>query len=183
MMRKSAAIIASSVLAVFIGGCSANNDNQNTDVGMNNRDNRNTPNVNQVRNGDYITPRNINTNDAGVRDNNNGKDMRLSEDISKSLNDLKEIKRSTVIVVGDQAYVAAQLTDDKQTRFSNEVKQRIAKRVREADRTVRHIYISTSPNFVKRMDQYARDVRNGKPISGMYEEFSSVVKRVFPRAY
>jgi len=183
-MRKSTAIIASSVLAVFIGGCSANNDNDQTNVGMNDRDNRNAPNVNQVKNSNYVAPRNVNTtDDLAERDNYNGKDMRLSEDISKSLNDLKEIKRSTVMVVGDQAYVAAQLTDETQDHFSKDVKQKISKKVRETDKTIKHIYISTSPNFVKRMDQYTSDVKNGKPISSMFEEFSSVVKRIFPQAY
>ncbi|MBR8645716.1 YhcN/YlaJ family sporulation lipoprotein [[Brevibacterium] frigoritolerans] len=40
--------------------------------------------------------------------------------------------------------------------------------------------MSANPDFVQRMDRYANDIENGKPVEGFAEEFRELVTRIFP---
>ena len=42
--------------------------------------------------------------------------------------------------------------------------------------------MSVNPDFVDRMTDYADKIEAGEPIEGLGEEFSMLVKRIFPDA-
>ncbi|MFJ7937941.1 YhcN/YlaJ family sporulation lipoprotein [Peribacillus sp. NPDC096622] len=167
------AIVSSVMLALVITGCATNdNEGANENLGLNrtNQDNLDNPmNVNDTR-------QNVNNvnNDNGI----NG--MKVSEDISNRVETLKEVSNANVIVTENNAYVGAVLKDGGEKDISNDLKERVADTVREADPSVDQVYVSANPDFVQRMEGYANDIENGKPVEGFAEEFRELVTRIFP---
>lgn len=63
---------------------------------------------------------------------------------------------------------------------TDELKSRIAERVKQINPNIQHVYVSASPDFVSRMQSYANRARNGQPLRGLIIEFNTVVERLFP---
>jgi YhcN/YlaJ family sporulation lipoprotein len=67
-------------------------------------------------------------------------------------------------------------------RLTQGLEQAIARKVREKDASVRRVYVSANPDFAKQMNDYARDIRQGQPVSGLWNNFMDMVRRTFPNA-
>lgn len=61
-----------------------------------------------------------------------------------------------------------------------EVKEKIAAKVKELNANIKDVYVSANPDFMERMNVYANEFRNGRPLSGFVEEMAAIVERVFP---
>ena len=168
------AIVSSAMMALVITGCATNdNEDASENLGLNrtHQDNLDNPmNVGDTRQ----NVNNVNNDDNGV----NG--MRVAEDISNRVEALKEVSNANVIVTENNAYVGAVLKDGGEKDISNDLKERVADAVRGADSSVDQVYVSANPDFVQRMDGYANDIENGKPVEGFAEEFRELVTRIFP---
>ncbi|MGE8080652.1 YhcN/YlaJ family sporulation lipoprotein [Peribacillus loiseleuriae] len=193
------AIIAGGIIAtLFVGGCTAHNANQGTKkTGVNNpTDVSYNPNMNPNRNYDgnydgnyYDGNYNVNYNgnngnynrnyNVGNNSNNN---IREGNYLAIEVDKLPEVNNSSVMVMGNSAYVAAELSDLGGRERANIVERRIADRVRTVDSGIANVYVSSNPDFIDRMRGYSNNVRNGHPISGFANEFGETVRRVFPSA-
>lgn len=171
------AIVSSAMMALVITGCATNDkEGASENLGLNrtHQDNLDNPmNVSDTR-------QNVNDNNNN-NDNGNGiNDMRVSKDISDRVEAMKEVSNASVIVTENNAYVGAVLKDGRDKDISNDLKERIADKVRGADPSVDQVYVSANPDFVQRMKGYANDIENGKPVAGFAEEFRELVTRIFP---
>ncbi|MDF1999431.1 YhcN/YlaJ family sporulation lipoprotein [Peribacillus frigoritolerans] len=170
------AIVSSAMMVLVITGCATNNNedaSENLGLNRTHQDNLDNPmNVGDTR--QNVNNDNNDNNDNGV----NG--MRVSEDISNRVEALKEVSNANVIVTENNAYVGAVLKDGGEKDISNDLKERVADAVRGADPSVDQVYVSANPDFVQRMDGYANDIENGKPVEGFAEEFRELVTRIFP---
>ncbi|PAK42419.1 YhcN/YlaJ family sporulation lipoprotein [Peribacillus simplex] len=172
------AIVSSAMMALVITGCATNNNedaSENLGLNRTHQDNLDNPmNVGDTR-------QNVNNDNNNNNDNGNGVNgMRVSEDISNRVEALKEVSNANVIVTENNAYVGAVLKDGGEKDISNDLKERVADAVRGADPSVDQVYVSANPDFVQRMDGYANDIENGKPVEGFAEEFRELVTRIFP---
>ncbi|MFJ9386152.1 YhcN/YlaJ family sporulation lipoprotein [Peribacillus sp. NPDC101481] len=170
------AIVSSAMMALMITGCATNdNEGASENLGLNrsHQDNLDNPmNVSDTRQ---------NVNDENNANNNNGiNDMRVSDDISNRVEAMKEVSNASVIVTENNAYVGAVLKDGGDKDISNDLKERVADTVRGADPSVDQVYVSANPDFVQRIEGYANDIENGKPVAGFAEEFRELVTRIFP---
>lgn len=185
-----------SVLLMLAGcnkqGTSMNNGNANM------RSQQVTPNNVRPNNviPNRVTPNNVGPNQNqtapngtapnGVNPQNrmntmNSKDMTVASKAADKITSLPEVQRATVIVSGGTAYVAAQLNG--KAKMSQAVEKKIADCVRAKDKTIGPVYVSTNMDFVNRMRTYANDLQNGKPVTGLFNQFSDMVQRVFPNAH
>jgi spore cortex protein len=114
--------------------------------------------------------------------NFNDDDFEISDDIANRVAGLKEVKSATVVLTDHRAYVAAVLNNDEGKNVSTKVENKIANTVRGADHSIDQVYVSTNPDFVDRLKQYAGDVRKGRPVAGFGQEFGELVNRVFPNS-
>ncbi|MET1178847.1 YhcN/YlaJ family sporulation lipoprotein [Peribacillus simplex] len=171
--------LTSALIALFLTGCGTNdNNNDGKNVGMNTRSNQNdafdnTLNVND-RNGD---------NDHNARQLNNDDNdnkMRVADEVANRLEDMDDVKGASVIVTDNNAYVAVDLTNDK--NLTNDLEKKIVDQVKKHDQGVDNVYVSANPDFVKSMKGYVNDIQNGKPISGLFNEFGDMAQRMFPDA-
>jgi YhcN/YlaJ family sporulation lipoprotein len=103
----------------------------------------------------------------------------IAKQAADNIAQLPGVHTANVLVTRQNAYVAAVLTANNP--LSSEMENRIAQRVRATDPTVKNVYVSTNPDFVNRVNMYVRDVGQGRPISGFFEEFSRIIQRVFPQ--
>lgn len=176
-MKKYKVVISSAMIALFITGCSANeNEGANENLGLN-RTNQDR----DLSESGYNPTRNVNDRTDVNQINNPNQDtnnqIRVHEDIANRIEDLKEVKRASVIVTDNHAYVGAVL---KKGKLTSDVKDKIANAVRNTDSSIEEVRVSTNPDFVERMDHYVKDVKNGKPVAGFTDEFQDLVNRVFP---
>jgi spore cortex protein len=160
-MKKILILIAILIFSLDLTGCARNNVNKNDLV---NRDQN-------------VTRNNINN----VRDNNDSR-MRVADDAAKKVTDLKEVDTANVIVTENNAYVAVKLSPTSQNEDTNSIEHKISQRVKSTDRDIDNVYVSENPDFYDRMNTYASDIRNGRPISGFFNEFTETIRRVFPKA-
>jgi YhcN/YlaJ family sporulation lipoprotein len=65
---------------------------------------------------------------------------------------------------------------------TDDLKAKIAEKVRSVEPGIDQVYISANPDFVGRMRGYGERFQNGQPIRGMILEFNTLVKRIFPTA-
>jgi spore cortex protein len=169
------AIVSSAMMALVITGCATNdNEGASENLGLNrsHQDNLDNPmNVSDTRQ---------NVNDENNANNNGINDIRVSDDISNRVEAMKEVSNASVIVTENNAYVGAVLKDGGDKDISNDLKERVADTVRGADPSVDQVYVSANPDFVQRMEGYANDIENGKPVAGFAEEFRELVTRIFP---
>ena len=176
--------------------CKNANDTGRKNVGLNtsNTGNPNSPlNVNEVnyRTNNGTNPnmaRNVGNNgnvanNGNLGNNNfNDNDFTLSDDIANRVAGMKEVKSANVLITDHTAYVAAVLNNDEGGRVSTRIENKIADTVRSVDKSVDNVYVSTNPDFVDRVNQYANDVGNGRPIQGFGQQFGELVNRIFPNA-
>lgn len=64
--------------------------------------------------------------------------------------------------------------------ITQEVKDMISDKIKKSDSTITNVYVSANPEFVDRVGGYVSDVSNGHPISGIADEFQTLVNRIFP---
>jgi YhcN/YlaJ family sporulation lipoprotein len=131
----------------------------------------------QVRNGTSNINR-VNTNQGTLARN-----VRVADDVAGEVHRLKEVNTAAAIVMGQNAYVAVTLKpkwgDGKMTQI---LKDKIAKRAKAVEPSLRNVYVSTNPDFVKQLTNYAHDIRTGHPISGLIKNLGDLIRRTFPEA-
>ncbi|MCD9025329.1 YhcN/YlaJ family sporulation lipoprotein [Cohnella silvisoli] len=104
--------------------------------------------------------------------------IRVADKAAAKITQIKGVRQANVLVTKRNAYVAAMLVNNQQ--LSHEIENRIAQQVRAVDPNVQNVYVSTNPDFISRVNGYVNKVREGKPVSGFFEEFSEMIQRIFP---
>ncbi|QED47871.1 YhcN/YlaJ family sporulation lipoprotein [Cytobacillus dafuensis] len=188
---KTKALLATALTTLMLSACGVNNNdnakNNVNDTALNNRDVTNPTRVNNplTNDDDYINNNGRTGNGltpVGNNDGNQPSKMRVADRAVDKIVALPEVDRASVVVTDDNAYVAARLVDNNKG-LSSDVERKIADQVKAADKSINDVYVSVNPDFYDRMTNYANDIRNGKPIEGLYDEFTNTVQRVFPTHY
>ncbi|MDP4084916.1 MAG: YhcN/YlaJ family sporulation lipoprotein [Bacillota bacterium] len=183
-MKFKLVIIASLLLGIFVTGCTKSNVNDNVAYRNRNGMEPTRVNYNPRNTGPAVT----NPNATDVRYNNrdgnfvgnNQSRMRVADHAAKRVTDLREVDSANVIVTDNNAYVAAKLANNAGTKLTQKIKKKISNRVKSVDPSINNVYISVNPDFYHRMTGYAKDIRSGRPVSGLFNEFSNTVQRIFP---
>jgi YhcN/YlaJ family sporulation lipoprotein len=107
--------------------------------------------------------------------------VQIANQAVEKITQLSGVKQANVLVTQRNAYVAA-VIDANEGKLTSDLENQIAQQVRATDPNIQNVYVSTNPEFVDRVNRYVADVGQGRPISGFFEEFSEMVRRVFPNA-
>lgn len=119
------------------------------------------------------------------------------EAAEKITKEVDNIENAFVLTTENNAYVAARIDADNHNRGNNQgnmnrsntkgnndltdnVKEEIADIVRSIDKDIEHVYVSTNPDFLNLVHDYADDVDRGEPIEGFFEQIGTMIERVFP---
>ncbi|WP_160034956.1 YhcN/YlaJ family sporulation lipoprotein [Paenibacillus sp. An7] len=74
----------------------------------------------------------------------------------------------------------SKMNNNQAEEVTDEMKQKITKKIKQIDPKVKNVYISANPDFLGRVRGYASDLENGHPISGIVNEFQVMMDRIFP---
>jgi YhcN/YlaJ family sporulation lipoprotein len=170
-VKKVKYLVMAFLPILLLFGCAANQKNE----AMDNRDN------NKIRNVQY-RQNDVNINKNNDFDRNNETRMEIADEAADRITELDEVKTANVIVTNRNAYAAVVLRDSAKGEVTDRLKNKIADKVRATDPNIRNVYVSSNPDFVKRMKDYGKRIKQGDPIKGLFEEFSETVRRVFPNA-
>lgn len=188
-MKKTLFLITTLLFSLYLTGCAKNNVNDNvayrnrqgtapTKVNYNNPNNGG-PAITGVDNGNMNRKDNNLTN-VGDNNLNNQSRMRVADKAADKVADLPEVDTATVIVTDNNAYVAAKLDRSSGNGLTSQIENKISRKVKSVDRDIDNVYVSVNPDFYGQMNDYAADIRSGKPVSGFFKEFSQTVQRIFP---
>lgn len=199
-MRKTVLLIPAILFSLYLTGCATKNNvndvgNRNQNLNDNN-DYRNR-NVTRVQyNHPNYTDSSINTPHRGPAmttvdnsrrelrnnrvNNDNRSKMRVADQAANKVTKLREVDSANVIVTENNAFVAAKLDRTSRNELTNDIENKISRAVKSVDRDIDNVYVSTNPDFYDRMKTYAGDIRNGRPVSGFFNQFNDMVRRVFP---
>jgi YhcN/YlaJ family sporulation lipoprotein len=107
--------------------------------------------------------------------------VEIATEASVKITQVPGVHKANVIMIGKNAYVAVVLNSDHP--LTSDLENQIAQQVKSTDPTILNVYVSVNPDFVSRVQTYVEDVRLGKPVTGFYNEFTEIVRRVFPTAH
>ncbi|MEK4028422.1 YhcN/YlaJ family sporulation lipoprotein [Pseudobacillus sp. FSL P4-0506] len=143
----------------------------------------NDPNLTLDDNTNNRNDNNVTNNNTNDNNNGNVNGMAVSDRAENRLEKLKEVRTAKVIVTDQNAYAAVLLSNGKQDQLTNQLEEKVANEVRKADPNVKKVYVSANPDFVQRMQGYGDKIDEGRPITGLFDEFTDTVRRVFPDAH
>ncbi|RKP54946.1 YhcN/YlaJ family sporulation lipoprotein [Cohnella endophytica] len=121
-----------------------------------------------------------NNNVVGMHDNSH---LQLSDKVAAKISSMPGISSAYVILTEHNAYVAVKEKGKTQLgakSVESGMKDKIANRIKSLSPSVQHVYVSANPDFTKRMEGYANDVKKGHSLQGFISEFNALVERVFP---
>lgn len=205
-MNNKLKVVGVTVLSsLALVGCNTNKDvgmNDNNGVqptGYNDGYNNQVPYTDRINNMTNNLDRNHNnnaldlTNEDTYRDNNDNKNLNdfnnnnqnrftVADDAANKItSQIPEVDNAYVLATDNNAYVAVGLDNQRGNGdISDNLKQRITDLVKQTDRDIDNVYISSNPDFVDLSNNYVNDVNNGKPVRGMFDQFSNMIQRIFP---
>ncbi|MCD5324860.1 MULTISPECIES: YhcN/YlaJ family sporulation lipoprotein [Pontibacillus] len=96
--------------------------------------------------------------------------------------DVDQVKRAYVLKTDRNAYVAVVKKGETTKELNDDLKKKIAKAAKSADKDINNVFVSANPDFFDMTGDYVQNVQNGKPVRGFFDEFGQMIKRIFPEA-
>ena len=143
--------------------------------------NNNRDHITNRNNIDGINVNNQNNNRMNVNNRNDNQNrMAVADKAAEKIVSMREVDQANVIVTDNNAYVAAKLANHNGNRLEKDIENKISDVVKSTDQNIDNVYVSVNPDFYERTTSYANDIRNGRPIAGFFDEFNTLVRRIFP---
>lgn len=169
---------------VVLAGCG--NRTQEPAPNQNPTDNSLTPNTNnqdmQNRSIDHPSKENtlpIPDNSSATQENAmNTEDTReLAQAIVK---EIPEVKDAHVFLMENMAYVALDIERTADSTEAAQLKEQVSNLLKEKDSKITNVYVSEDADTFTRFGEIAKDIADGKPLSGFMEEIKNFFTRVTP---
>ncbi|MCF6465646.1 YhcN/YlaJ family sporulation lipoprotein [Clostridium sp. Cult2] len=130
-------------------------------------DRRNMDNITDMN---RTTPNNLGMNNLSTRANA----------IARRVANLNEVNRCSVLLSGNTAIVGIDMKNNLQGKMTTALKQKIETTVKNVDNNITNVSITANPDLFTRISNMARDIRDGRPISGFAREFQEILRRITP---
>lgn len=111
----------------------------------------------------------------------NNEDVVLAQRLADRISDMEAVNSASVVVTADRAWVGVDLRANTRGEITDEIKKEITNLVkRETDNRIATVYVTADADTVTRIRNIARDITDGKPISGFINELNEIGRRVTP---
>ncbi|TYS52118.1 YhcN/YlaJ family sporulation lipoprotein [Bacillus infantis] len=190
-MKKLRWLLIGAAASVLITGCASSNqgsqdgkDGQSGTLSMRNvTDSDATDDANNLLDDEQNNNKQYNNGleDNGQNDSDH-ENLRNSEDAQQKVEAMKEVDKAVVITAGSKAYAAVNLANGENGDVNDEMKKKVSDQVQAADQNINEVFVSSNPDFMERMRGYRDDIQNGKPVRGLFDQFSETVQRIFPES-
>jgi YhcN/YlaJ family sporulation lipoprotein len=114
--------------------------------------------------------------------NNNTAVRDMEKKVANEVEKVPGVKNATVLINNNTAYIGIDLDEAIEDRQITVIKDRIVNKVKDMENRITMVYVSADVDVVGRLRGYAQDIREGKPISGIFEEIEDMFRRAVPRS-
>jgi YhcN/YlaJ family sporulation lipoprotein len=105
--------------------------------------------------------------------------MRASR-VATNVARIPEVNKATVVISGTTALVGVDMKAKVQGTHEKDVKKKIEKAVKDTDKSITRVYVTADPDLYKRIDNIARGISEGRPVSEFAKQISEIIKRITP---
>jgi len=110
----------------------------------------------------------------------NSQESERAKEIAEEIGEMKNVNNATVVITENQAWVGVDLAADLEDEMTDEMKDEITELVKEEDKEIDRVYVTADADTVTRLRNIARDIADGKPISGFVNELNEIGRRLTP---
>lgn len=107
-------------------------------------------------------------------------DSKRARTLEDRIEDLDDVRNARVIVSGSTAYVGVDIDAKLQGKMTDQLKERVIERAKQSDKALTMVYVSADADTMTRLKNYARDIEDGKPISGIIQQVDEMFRRPAP---
>lgn len=100
--------------------------------------------------------------------------------IASNVAKIPEVNKATVVVSGSNALVGTDMKARVQGAHETDIKKKVEKTVKDTDKAIKRVYITADPDLYKRIDNIARGISAGRPVSEFAKQISEIIKRITP---
>ncbi|WP_246066778.1 YhcN/YlaJ family sporulation lipoprotein [Paenibacillus koleovorans] len=104
-----------------------------------------------------------------------------NHDLAQQLTTIDPVETAHVMLTDHNVYVAVKLKNGQDVESVSTIKSQIADKVHSTRPEVKNVYVSSNPDLVSRFQQYGEHLRQGKPFSGIKDEFNASMHSMFPK--
>lgn len=102
--------------------------------------------------------------------------------IATNVAKLPEVNKATVVISGNTAIVGIDMKASVQGTHETQVKKKVEKTVRDTDKGIKNVSVTSDPDLYKRIDNIAKGIAAGKPLSEFTKQITEILKRITPSA-
>lgn len=102
--------------------------------------------------------------------------------IATNVAKLPEVNKATVVVSGNTAIVGIDMKASVQGTHETQVKKKVEKTVRDTDKSIKNVSVTSDPDLYKRIDNIAKGIAAGRPLSEFTKQITEILKRITPSA-
>jgi len=103
-----------------------------------------------------------------------------AQDLAEKIGEMKDVNAATVVITENQAWVGVDLAANLEDEMTDEMKNEITSLVKKEDKEIDTVYVTADADSVTRIKNIAKDVADGKPISGFINELNEIGRRITP---
>lgn len=188
------------IVSVVVLGCNpAQRPAPETTPNQQNMDNnlpsadRMVPGDNRMLTDDRMNPNNNNNNmnmdtrmapndTQGTNDGMTGDLASRADRIANEVTKHNEVRSATVVITENTALVGVNLTSGTKGELNTEIKRQIEDAVKKADNGIERVSVTADPDLFTRIENIAKDIGQGRPLSGFGQEVEEIIRRITPGA-
>ncbi len=102
--------------------------------------------------------------------------------IIREVENIKDVRRATVVITERTALVGIDLTSGTKGKLNNQIKREVEDAVKRADRDITRVSVTADPDIFTRIENIAKDIAKGRPLSGFGTEIEEIMRRITPGA-
>lgn len=115
-----------------------------------------------------------------VTDRINGDLTDRAEKIADEVEKLDEVKSATVVITENTALVGINMTAGTKGSLNAQIKKQVEDAVKKVDKEIDRVAVTADPDLFTRIGNIARDIGEGRPLSGFGKEVEEIIRRITP---
>lgn len=101
--------------------------------------------------------------------------------IARACDAVPGVRKSTVVISGNTAYVGLDLAANLEKGETNSVEKACLNKAKAADPSIKTVYVASDVDTVTRLKKVYQGIADGKPVSSFARELSEIGRRLTPK--
>ena len=100
--------------------------------------------------------------------------------IIREVENVRDVRRAAVVITEGTALVGIDLTSGTKGELNSQIKRDVENAVKRADRDITRVSVTADPDIFTRIENIAKDIGEGRPLSGFGTEIKEIIRRITP---